>query len=194
MINAAIACCIVFLLGLISSYWWGAHSRLTLGERLKGAKDNLDDDDKSGNTQSRSESLVFDYIFERRRGLQSLGSQSLADEGAGNARESESVGDSQVVNMKEYEAKTTSPNNHRSEATKQQGDDLKKIWGIGVVFEKLLNDMGIRTFDELANISDNDIASVRESLGVYASRIEKDNWILQAIELHESHHGVARAA
>ena len=43
-------------------------------------------------------------------------------------------------------------------------DDLKKITGVGPVLEKKLNALGITRFDQIANLSDEDIAKVDDAL------------------------------
>jgi predicted flap endonuclease-1-like 5' DNA nuclease len=63
-------------------------------------------------------------------------------------------------------------------------DDLKKIKGIGVVIEGVLNSLNITSFRQIAQFSDQDIKMVAESLDVFPGRITRDNWIAQAKELH----------
>lgn len=62
-------------------------------------------------------------------------------------------------------------------------DDLKKIKGIGPVFEKRLIDLGIKTFDDLANLSQEIIEDVAEKIKAKPERIVKEHWKEQAEEL-----------
>jgi small subunit ribosomal protein S2 len=61
-------------------------------------------------------------------------------------------------------------------------DDLKKISGVGPVLEQKLNDLGITTFAQIANFSNEDIVRVDDRLN-FKGRIERDDWIGQATEL-----------
>ncbi len=60
-------------------------------------------------------------------------------------------------------------------------DDLKEISGVGPVLEKTLNDLGIYHFHQVAKFTAEDIAAVEEEAN-FPGRIERDNWIEQAIE------------
>ncbi len=63
-------------------------------------------------------------------------------------------------------------------------DDLKEIIGIGKVFEHTLNELGIYTFEQIANFTTADIARVNAELNEFKGRMEQDDWIGQAKELH----------
>lgn len=58
-------------------------------------------------------------------------------------------------------------------------DDLKRIRGIGVLFEKRLNGMGYWTYEQIANWTAADVARVSKALEV-KGQIERENWIEQA--------------
>lgn len=68
-------------------------------------------------------------------------------------------------------------------------DDLKEIKGVGPVLEKVLNDYGIVTFRQLAELDSAGVASVEEEMTEFPGRITRDDWVAQAAELHEKHHG-----
>ena len=68
-------------------------------------------------------------------------------------------------------------------------DDLKMIKGVGPVLERLLNDMNVRTFAQVASFTGQDIAVVSAALDAFADRIVRDNWVGQAKDLHERTHG-----
>ena len=61
-------------------------------------------------------------------------------------------------------------------------DDLKKISGVGPKLEKLLNSLGIYTFDQVAAWSAQDVAWVDARL-TFKGRIERDDWMSQAKKL-----------
>jgi small subunit ribosomal protein S2 len=58
-------------------------------------------------------------------------------------------------------------------------DDLKKITGVGPVLEKKLNQLGITRLDQIANLSDEDIARIDTALN-FRGRISRDDWTGQA--------------
>ena len=83
----------------------------------------------------------------------------------------------------------------RSEAFRQEGEarttagarvvrsgapeDLKRIRGIGVLIEKKLNAMGVIRYEQIANWTSADIASVSAALD-FKGRIERESWVEQA--------------
>ncbi len=232
MLSIAIAGCVVFIAVLISSYWWGYHSKFSLGSRLVDAKESSYLDGYKEGVKSDAEVLEFDYVFERNRkkNVQSnsapkstlastpasapISTQEKASVSAPiTARVSEpkavqesgsyqSPKSSSVVSLHAHRANKQSAERVKyannaavtTVASSGEKDDLKKIWGIGVVFENLLNSMNINTFEELANISDEDKESVRESLGIYSARIERDAWVSQATAFAESKNRAQRIA
>ena len=70
-----------------------------------------------------------------------------------------------------------------SEAPKNP-DNLKSIKGIGPAFEKRLNRLGIYHFRQIAAWTPAERDWMSQTLGA-AARIEKDDWIGQAVELSE---------
>lgn len=58
-------------------------------------------------------------------------------------------------------------------------DDLKQIRGIGEKIEKTLNELGIFTFEQIANWSNENVAWVDEYLS-FKGRIQREEWIEQA--------------
>jgi predicted flap endonuclease-1-like 5' DNA nuclease len=61
-------------------------------------------------------------------------------------------------------------------------DDLKRIVGIGKVFEGRLNKAGVTTFAKLASLTPDEI-SAKVEIGLDSTRIVDDDWIGQAVEL-----------
>lgn len=67
-------------------------------------------------------------------------------------------------------------------------DDLKKISGVGPALEKKLNDLGITTFEQVANFTAEEIEKVDDALS-FKGRIERDDWVGQAKALAEGKEG-----
>ena len=63
-------------------------------------------------------------------------------------------------------------------------DDLKKIKGIGIKIENLLNSLGIYTYEQIASWNKKDIEKI-DSYLKFPGRIERDQWVLQAKKLLE---------
>ncbi len=64
-------------------------------------------------------------------------------------------------------------------AKPQAVDDLKMIAGVGPKLEKVLNDLGIWTFAQIAAWTPNEIAWVDDYLQ-FKGRIDRDDWLAQA--------------
>jgi predicted flap endonuclease-1-like 5' DNA nuclease len=62
-------------------------------------------------------------------------------------------------------------------------DDLKRIKGIGPAIEKTLNELGVFSFRQIADMSEYDIDRVARKLKGFHSRIYREDWIGQAREL-----------
>lgn len=65
------------------------------------------------------------------------------------------------------------------------GDNLKLIKGVGPAIEKTLNELGIKQFDQIAQMSEYDIDRVAHRLKGFRSRIYREDWIGQARDLHD---------
>ena len=61
-------------------------------------------------------------------------------------------------------------------------DNLQLIKGVGKVLEKLLNDTGIYHFDQIANLTKEEITWLDNSMA-FPGRIERENWVSQAKNL-----------
>ncbi len=70
-------------------------------------------------------------------------------------------------------------------APKGKKDDLKKISGVGPALEKKLNDLGITTFEQVANFTADEIEKVDDALS-FKGRVERDDWVGQAKTLAAS--------
>ncbi len=68
-------------------------------------------------------------------------------------------------------------------------DDLKKIYGIGPVLEKRLNELGVYFFREIAMWTKEDILRFESHLKEFHNRIERDNWVEGARQEHLRQYG-----
>jgi predicted flap endonuclease-1-like 5' DNA nuclease len=64
-------------------------------------------------------------------------------------------------------------------------DNLKAIKGIGPAIEKTLNEMGIFSYRQIAEMSEYDIDRIAKRLKGFRSRIYREDWIGQARDLHD---------
>ncbi len=60
------------------------------------------------------------------------------------------------------------------------GDDLSRIKGLGPKLQKLLPELGLSTFAQIAALTEADLAELDTKLGAFAGRPAKDNWVEQA--------------
>jgi predicted flap endonuclease-1-like 5' DNA nuclease len=70
-----------------------------------------------------------------------------------------------------------------------EADDLTEIIGIGKVFEATLHELGIWHFRQIAAFGPAEIARINSELKEFKGRIEHDDWIGQAKELHFKKYG-----
>jgi predicted flap endonuclease-1-like 5' DNA nuclease len=68
-------------------------------------------------------------------------------------------------------------------------DDLKLIVGVGPVLERMLQQLGISTYRQIARWSERDIDEFDARLAEFPGRIRRDAWVTQARELHQSKFG-----
>lgn len=68
-------------------------------------------------------------------------------------------------------------------ATLAEKDDLTQIDGIGTFLENKLNELGIYTYEQIANFDDSIISIVTNEIAFFPGRIERDQWIKQALSL-----------
>jgi len=68
-------------------------------------------------------------------------------------------------------------------------DDLKLIVGVGPVLERLLQQLGVATYRQIARWSERDIDDFDAKLAEFPGRIRRDAWVTQARELHQSKYG-----
>jgi predicted flap endonuclease-1-like 5' DNA nuclease len=68
---------------------------------------------------------------------------------------------------------------------KEDIDDLKEIKGIGPVIEKKLNMLGIVSFKQVSEFTDDAIDQIAYAVKFFPDRIKRDEWVKQAAELYK---------
>jgi predicted flap endonuclease-1-like 5' DNA nuclease len=68
-------------------------------------------------------------------------------------------------------------------------DDLKLIVGIGPMLERMLQQLGVTTYRQIARWSERDVDEYDAKLPEFPGRIRRDGWVTQARELHQSKYG-----
>ncbi len=61
-----------------------------------------------------------------------------------------------------------------------KADNLKRISGVGPVLEKLLNDLGLFHYRQIASFTPEDVAWVDSRMADFKGRIQRDDWVGQA--------------
>ncbi len=62
-------------------------------------------------------------------------------------------------------------------------DDLKKISGVGPVYEEKLNSIGIYTFEQVSKLTPETIKAIESLTKYFPGKIEREDWISQAKNL-----------
>ncbi|MET0441398.1 MAG: hypothetical protein ABW071_05385 [Casimicrobiaceae bacterium] len=70
-------------------------------------------------------------------------------------------------------------------------DDLKLIVGIGPVLERMLQQLGVSRYRQIARWSERDIDEFDARLAEFPGRVRRDGWVTQARALHQSKYGEA---
>jgi NADH-quinone oxidoreductase subunit E len=68
-------------------------------------------------------------------------------------------------------------------------DDLKLIVGIGPVIERMLYQLGIASYRQIARLSEREIDDIDARLREFPGRIRRDAWVTQARALHAGKYG-----
>jgi predicted flap endonuclease-1-like 5' DNA nuclease len=68
-------------------------------------------------------------------------------------------------------------------------DDLVRIHGVGPKIATLLESLGITSFRQVARFTPTDVAILNDALEVFPGRIERDDWMSSARELHREVYG-----
>ena len=73
-------------------------------------------------------------------------------------------------------------------------DDLKLIVGVGPVLERMLQQLGITTYRQIARWTERDIDEFDAKLPEFPGRIRRDGWVTQARARHASKYGAPPSA
>lgn len=68
-------------------------------------------------------------------------------------------------------------------------DDLKLIVGIGPMLERMLAQLGVTSYRQIASWTERDIDDFDRRLPEFPGRIRRDQWVVQARALHQSKYG-----
>ncbi|MCB0564040.1 MAG: hypothetical protein KDD01_06655 [Phaeodactylibacter sp.] len=68
-------------------------------------------------------------------------------------------------------------------ASKAQADDLKQIKGIGPKLEKMLNELGVYSYNQISKMTAREYDMIDELLGAFQGRAKRDQWAKQAKSL-----------
>jgi len=79
--------------------------------------------------------------------------------------------DAMLIRIGSYDPEVNSP------------DDLKKINGVGPVMEQKLHQMGIYTFDQVSNMTDEDYDLLDSIIGEFTGKAKREDWAGQAQKL-----------
>jgi predicted flap endonuclease-1-like 5' DNA nuclease len=71
-------------------------------------------------------------------------------------------------------------------AIESEKDDLKMISGIGPFIEERLHALDIFTFRQISKFTPEDINTINDAIEYFSGRIERDEWVAQALELVRS--------
>ena len=97
----------------------------------------------------------------------------------------------QRIALKEVRKQALPRQSNGQAQVKQNEDNLQEIVGIGRVFESALHKLGVHSFQQIAAFEVADIARVNAELKECKGRLEQDDWIGQAKELHFKKYGGA---
>ena len=151
-----------------------------LTDGMDASNDPNDDETPNETIVDKGEEVVEDDIEEL------LGAEAIIDDGDDIEEEfeasddAEEVEDAEVVEVVEVVEDITD-----ADLPDLPRDNLKQIKGVGPAIEKTLNELGIKRFDQIAQMSEYDIDRVAHRLKGFRSRIYREDWIGQARDLHD---------
>ncbi len=71
-------------------------------------------------------------------------------------------------------------------ATADEKDDLKVISGVGPFIEEKMNGLGIFTYEQVSQFDSEIIEVVEDAIEFFPGRIQRDEWVKQALELFQA--------
>jgi|GEM_PF-1787272 len=92
----------------------------------------------------------------------------------------------QLLKQSIIQATTPVTDNDTTPPADSAPDDLKLIKGVGPKLEKMLHDLGIHKFSQIASWSQSDIDDISKKLGSFKDRISRDDWVNKARELDKN--------
>jgi predicted flap endonuclease-1-like 5' DNA nuclease len=139
-----------------------------LTDGMDASNDPNDDQNPDETIIDKVEELVEDDIEELLEAEAIIDDSDDADEDLETADDVEDVEDTADANLHDMPR-----------------DNLKLIKGVGPAIEKTLNELGIKRFDQIAQMSEYDIDRVAHRLKGFRSRIYREDWIGQARDLRD---------
>lgn len=139
-----------------------------LSDGMDASNDPNDDETPDEAIIDKVEELVEDDIEEL------LGAEAIIDDSDDTEEDIEASDDAEEIED------TEDPDLHDLPR-----DNLKLIKGVGPAIEKTLNELGIKRFDQIAQMSEYDIDRVAHRLKGFRSRIYREDWIGQARDLRD---------
>jgi predicted flap endonuclease-1-like 5' DNA nuclease len=139
-----------------------------LTDGMDASNDPNDDQNPDETIIDKVEELVEDDIEELLEAEAIIDDSDDADEDLETADDVEDVEDTADANLHDLPR-----------------DNLKLIKGVGPAIEKTLNELGIKRFDQIAQMSEYDIDRVAHRLKGFRSRIYREDWIGQARDLRD---------
>jgi len=107
-------------------------------------------------------------------------SQDVLDEGAAPAQRNQALIDAPPAAVKNAAEAAVIAEPVAAPASGAGGDDLTRIKGLGPKLASLLASLGVTSFAQIADWSEDDIDRIDAQLGNFAGRIRRDNWPEQA--------------
>ena len=165
--------------------WWIRGRRiagreLTLKRRFDNRLSAIEHDARQVLERARLESEAARRRVEAERDRLYSRLSKLDPEGSGMMDPSRRPRLSRTRNVRKRNARPTVAARARARAP-GESDDLTRIKGIGPTFEARLNEMGYRTYLDLARWTSEDLDTLGEGLG---ARIRLKEWSDRAAELH----------
>lgn len=165
--------------------WWIRGRRiagreLTLKRRFDNRLSAIEHDARQVLERARLESEAARRRVEAERDRLYSRLSKLDPEGTGMMDPSRRARLSRTRNARKRNARPTVAARARARAP-GESDDLTRIKGIGPTFEARLNEMGYRTYLDLARWTSEDLDTLGEGLG---ARIRLKEWSDRAAELH----------
>ena len=172
-------------LGGFAVGWWMrgrqiAGRELTLKRRFDNRLSAIEQDARQVLERARLESEAARRKVEAERDRLYARLSKLDPQGSGMAEPSRRTRRSRTRKGRRRNARPAAAEGARAGAS-GEGDDLTRIKGIGPTFEARLNEMGYRTYLDLARWTSEDLDTLGKGLG---ARIRLKEWSDRAAELH----------